>query len=492
MIQGFLKRFSKIPNFHHFHQSLKMDSQRIQEVISQGVDSGVIPTLMDYIRIPSLSTAFDPNWETNGYMEQAQEVLLSYVRSLNIEGFTYEIVKEPGKPWLVFGEVQATAPDKGTILMYGHMDKQPHLSGWTVGGPTDPVIVDGKLYGRGGGDDGYALPGAALCIKTLQSLGIPHGRIVIVAENEEESDSESLVYYINKLRDRIGSPELIVCLDSGIMNYQQFFITTSLRGVVNIDVTVKTILAGMHSGGTSGVLPSAYRIMQHIISRIEDERTGEILIPELHTEIKPSIYEGAAQIVKFMGPYIVGAFPLINGVKPMTDDLVQLLINRSWKPTLTVIGCEGLPPVADAGNVIQPHFTTRLSVRLPPGVSGKVATEALIREITRDPLYNAVVEVTPQSPSDGWAQNDLEPWLNEAVQEASNSVFHAPALNLWEGGSIPFMGYLGELFPSAQFVITGILHLESNPHSINENFSIEYLKKALSCVAYIIGKHASK
>lgn len=294
------------------------------------------------------------------------------------------------------------------------------------------------------------------------------------------------------MKERIGNPEIIVCLDSGILNYDQFFITSSLRGVLTFDVSVKTLKTGVHSGAGGGVLPSAYRIMQQLISRIEDVNTGELKLPELFTEIKPYIYEKEAKIAKVIGPFIRHMFPFEEGVDPITLDSVQLLINNGWKPCLTVIGNEGLPFYATSGNVIHPYYATRISIRLPPNVDKDAANDAVIRELTRDPPYNVVVDVVSASPSAGWAAKELEPWLENAIQRASLEFHKRPAINMSEGGSIPFMGILGELFPIAQFVITGILHPESNAHGIDENFSIAYLKKTLACLAYIVGTHGLK
>jgi len=257
-------------------------------------------------------------------------------------------------------------------------------------------------------------------------------------------------------------------------------------------VTVKTLKTGVHSGASSGIVPSAYRIMQHLISRLEDARTGEVLVPELHTNITPTIYSAAAKIATLIGPYLPHMFPFEGGVHPMSENPVELLLNGSWRPTLTVIGCEGLPIVKDAGNVIQPFYTTKLSFRIPPGVDKNVANDAVVRILQENPPYGAIVEVVPDAPDAGWVQKDLEPWLDNAMQEASQQFFNNPALTMWEGASIPFMAMLGELFPNAQFMITGILGHDSNAHGINENFSIEYLKKLLCCIAYVVGIHGSK
>ncbi|CAG9313357.1 unnamed protein product [Blepharisma stoltei] len=470
-----------------------MDSESLRERLEAGVDNGIIPTLMDYIRVPSLSPAFDKDWETNGKMEQAMEILVNYVKSLNITGFTHEILKEPGIPWLFFAEFPATAPGLGTVLMYGHMDKQPHFSGWIEGADnTSPAIIDGKLYGRGGADDGYALPSAALIIKTMDDLGIPRGRIVYIGENEEESGSDHLMDYVKKLKHKIGEPDIIVCLDSGIGDYEHFWLTGSLRGFTALDVTVKVLTVGQHSGDVSGVVPSSFRVFRQILDRIEDPRSGEILIPELYTPITPEIYEHAAGCARALGPNLLGKINWQPGMQPVTHDPVQLVLNRTYRPTLCVTGAQGLPDLANAGNLLRPSTTFRLSVRLPPGVDSEVAAAKLHEVITKDPPYGATIEVKIPFKGNGFAPNPLEPWLSDALNVAGHKYFGNEFLVMGEGGSIPFMGMLGKEFPQAQFMIIGILSSDSNAHSANENFSIAYLKKLLCCLSEVLAQHGRR
>lgn len=460
-----------------------MEPDKVIEYVEGHTEKGIIPALIEFVKVPSLSTDYDPEWETNGHMEAAMNIMLKYVDSLQIQGLQYEILKEPGKPWLFFGSLEATDPSLGTILMYGHFDKQPHLGEWSEGlGPTSPIIKDGRLYGRGSSDDGYAIPSSAVLLKSLQDFNVPHGKIVIIGENEEESDSACLIYYVNKLKPKIGEPELVICLDSGIISYDRMWLTTSLRGIVTIDLTVKTLTKGVHSGGGSGIIPSTFRIVQQLISRVEDQNTGEILVKELHTEIKPRHHADKANMMEAVGDLIVSMLPLEAGVQPITNDLTQLAINNALMPSLVVTGMEGLPCLANAGNVLHPQIKTRLSFRIPPGVEATKAVEALKKELTRDPPYGAKVSVTSQSPDNGWEQKPIAPWLDQALSKASLKYFGKNYLTLGEGGTIPFMGFLGDLFPNAQFLITGLLGADSNAHSIDENIDIPYLKKLLCCL----------
>jgi acetylornithine deacetylase/succinyl-diaminopimelate desuccinylase-like protein len=470
-----------------------VDTAELRSRIEKGIDEGVIPTLMEYIRVPSLSPLFDSNWESNGLMEQAQEILLSYVKSLNIAGFTHEILKEEGRPWLFYGEVQPTTPDLGTLLIYGHMDKQPHFPGWIEGtNNTEPAVIDGKLYGRGGADDGYALPSAALLIKTLQDLNIPHGRIVIIGETEEESGSPNLMYLIDKLKYKIGQPDLIICLDSGAGDYEHLWLTSSLRGVVAVDLTVRIIKNGMHSGDCSGIVPSTFRIIRQLLDRIEDSRTGEILIPELYSELSPSIYEKASSVAKVIGKDLFNKVEWDGNSSPVTTDLVQAILNRTLRPTLSVIGAEGLPPVGVAGNVLRPYTKLKLSIRLPPSVDADTAYEKIHEVLTRDPPYNATVEVSKLGAGNGFSPSELDPWISDALNHASQTYFGSETLYYGEGGSIPFMGMLGNMFPKAKFVVTGVLGPNSNAHSANEFLHIPFLKKILPSLGVLVAAHGQK
>lgn len=472
-----------------------MDPEQIKQYVNKHIDEGVIPTLVEFVRIPSLSPDYDANWETNGLMLEAMNLVIKYVDSLSIKNFTHEILKEPGKPWLFFGTLPATDESLPTVLMYGHFDKQPHMEGWSEGlGPAIPVIKGDRLYGRGSSDDGYAIPTSALILKALQDFNIPHGKIILLGENEEESDSSSLIYYVNLLKPKMGQIDIVLCLDSGILTYDRLWLTTSLRGIMNLDLTVKTLKAGVHSGGGSGIIPSTFRILEILLSRIEDKSTGRILIPELHTKISPQVYIDKASTIKVIGDSILKLIPFEDGVQAVSDDLTQMYIDNTYSPTLVVTGIEGLPSLQNAGNTLHAQITLRLSIRLPPGVDSKEAYKAVKNELVRDPPYNAIVKVSESAPDNGWAQKPNQPWLDNALSEASVKFFGNEALKLGEGGTIPFIGFLGESFPESQFIITGLLGVDSNAHSVDENLDIPYLKKLTCCLIdafSTIGKRSS-
>jgi acetylornithine deacetylase/succinyl-diaminopimelate desuccinylase-like protein len=470
-----------------------MDPAAVFDYISANVNNSLIPKLMEFVAIPSLSTDYDKDWESNGLMLQAMNKLIEYVDSLAIAGLTHEVLKEPGKPWLFYGTLPASDPSLPTVLMYGHFDKQPHMGAWSEGlGPTTPVIRGDRLYGRGASDDGYAVPSSALIMKALQNFNIPHGKIIILGENEEESDSTSLVYYVNLLKPRMGKVDIVVCLDSGILSYDRLWLTTSLRGVFAVNLTVQTLKIGFHSGGGSGIMPSTFRVLQMLLERVEDPATGRILLPELHAHLTPNIYIDKARTAEAIGDSLLGILPFADGVQPMSDDVTKLLIANAYEPTLVVTGLEGLPQIKDAGNVLHPAITARLSFRLPPGVNAERAMDAVTKELLRDPPYNAKVTATTSTADNGWAQKPVSQKLDRALDAASLAYFQKGYLTLGEGGSIPFMGFLGESFPEAEFIITGVLGVDSNAHSIDENLDIPYLKKTICCLVEVFSRLGNK
>ncbi len=436
-----------------------MDSAKIDQFISDTWDREIVPQLVDYIRIPNKSPMFDADWVAHGYMEQAVVLMETWARAQAIDGMQVEVVRLEGCTPLIFIEIPATGPESGedTVLLYGHLDKQPEMTGWDPDlGPWEPVLRDDKLYGRGGADDGYAIFGSLAAILALRNQGLPHARCVVLIEACEESGSYDLPAYVDHLAERIGKPSLVVCLDSGCGNYEQLWCTTSLRGLTGGNLTVKVLEEGVHSGDASGVVPSSFRLLRQLLSRIEDETTGRILL---------------------------------DGLVPMHEDLTELVLNRTWRPALSITGVDGMPPLASAGNVLRPQTAVKLSLRLPPTADGKACGELLKAALLRDPPNGAQVTLELEKASSGWNAPAMAPWLEKAINDASQAFFDKPAMYMGEGGSIPFMGMLGEKFPGAQFMITGVLGPHSNAHGPNEFLHIPMGKRVTACVSKVIADH---
>jgi acetylornithine deacetylase/succinyl-diaminopimelate desuccinylase-like protein len=469
-----------------------MDTAKIDRFVSGLWDEEIVPQLVEYIRIPNKSPMFDKDWVAHGYMDDAVKLMESWARKQPIPGMILEVVRLEGRTPLIFIEIPASGPETGadTVLLYGHLDKQPEMTGWDSGlGPWIPVLKDDKLFGRGGADDGYAIFGSLAAIQALQEQGLPHARCVILIEACEESGSYDLPAYVDHLAERIGKPSLVVCLDSGCGNYDQLWCTTSLRGMAGGNFSVKVLSEGVHSGDASGIVPSSFRILRELISRLEDETTGKIKPEGLFVDIPQERLEQAAKVAGVLGDEVYSKFPFLPGMRPMSEDLTELVLNRTWRPALSITGADGLPPLDSAGNVLRPQTAVKLSLRLPPTLEGKRGGEILKELLLRDPPYGAQVELALEKASSGWNAPALSPWLSNAIDAASQAAFGKPAMYMGEGGTIPFMGMLGEKFPGAQFMITGVLGPHSNAHGPNEFLHIPMGKRVTACVARVIADH---
>ena len=470
-----------------------MDAQKTAHFMESFWDSKIIPALTDYIRIPNKSPAFDPGWEAHGHMQKAVALFEAWARDKlkSLPGSHLEVVRVAGRTPVILIEVPGAA--NATVLMYGHLDKQPEMKGWADGtGPWTPVLKDQKLYGRGGADDGYAMFAALAALLALKQQSIAHARAIILIEASEESGSPDLPFYVEHLKARIGTPDLVVCLDSGAGNYTQLWLTTSLRGNLIGNLTVKVLEEGVHSGIASGVVPSSFRIARGLLSRIEDENTGQMKLDALFAQIPPERLEQARETAKVLGDEVWTEMPFAGATKPMAGDNVELLLNRGWRPQLAVTGMEGYPAPENGGNVLLPYSTLKLSLRLPPSCDGQKALAAVKAALEENPPYHAQVSFHDALADNGWNAPPTAPWLARALDKASRESFDRGPAFIGEGGSIPFMAMLGKKFPETQFVVTGVLGPQSNAHGPNEFLHIPFAKKISACIASILADHASR
>ncbi|MEQ8428740.1 MAG: M20 family metallopeptidase [Gammaproteobacteria bacterium] len=465
-----------------------MKTEQIQAFCEKVWENSIIPELVEYIRIPNKSPMFDASWKQNGYMEKVVEQFVAWSKALQLDGMELEVVRLPGRTPLIFMEI--TGHSDNTVLLYGHLDKQPEMTGWREDlAPWEPVLEEDKLYGRGGADDGYAMFSSLLAIKALQEQGLPHARCVVIIEACEESGSYDLPYYIEHLSGQIGRPELVICLDSGCGNYEQLWATTSLRGLIGGTLNIEVLDEGIHSGDASGIVPSSFRILRQLLDRVEDPVTGEIRADEFYVDIPEKRIQQARVAADMLGDAIFNRFPVKPGLQAMHADNAELILNRSWRPALSYIGIKGIPDVESAGNVLRPSTSIKLSMRLPPTCDAVRASKKLEQLLTSNPPSGASVSFTPDWAASGWMAPEVAPWLEQAMDMASMEFFNKPAVHMGEGWSIPFMGMLGEKFPDAQFLITGVLGPGSNAHGPNEFLHIPMAKKLTCCVAAVIASH---
>ncbi len=451
-------------------------------------EEDILPVISEYIAIPNKSPLFDSDWVAKGHMARAVTLLADWCRSRSIPGLEVELLQPEGRTPLL--KIELPGEGEGTVLLYGHLDKQPEMVGWREGlDPWKPVREGDKLYGRGGADDGYSVFAALTALEGLHRFGGRHARCVVLIEAGEESGSPDLPAYIEYLAPGLGEVDLVVCLDSGCGDYERLWGTTSLRGMVGGELSVRILEEGVHSGDASGIVPSTFRILRSILDRVEDPATGRLRIPEFHCEIPPERVEQARAVAAILGEQVWRQFPFLHGARPVGEELHQMVLDRTWRPSLCVTGAAGLPSLTDAGNVLRPETSVKLSFRLPPTVDWEEVVPPLEQVLEAEPPYGAEVRFEAEKGGNGWNAPPFAPWLERALDDSSRTFFGNPPAFMGEGGSIPFMAMLGERFPQAQFLITGVLGPQSNAHGPNEFLHIPFAKKLSCCVAAVIDAH---
>jgi acetylornithine deacetylase/succinyl-diaminopimelate desuccinylase-like protein len=480
-----------------------LDTAQVLSSVTKAWDEDLVGQLSDYIEIPAKSPAFDPNWEKAGYLDTVLQRAATWIEAQKVPGLKLEVLRLPGRTPVMFFEVAATRSTHSasqTILMYGHLDKQPEFDGWRAGlGPWTPKYLDGKLYGRGGADDGYAAYAAITAIQALKEQKNEHPRIVGLIETCEESGSPDLLPYIDVLKPKMGDVGLVICLDSGAGNYDQLWLTTSLRGMAAGVLKVEILTEGIHSGDASGLVPSSFRIMRQVLDRLEDSQTGRLLPQSFHCEMPVERKQQAQATAAILGDQIYKRFPWAHHdcggstlfAIPTTLDPVEALVRRTWMPTLSVTGAEGFPALKDAGNVLRPYTAFKLSLRLPPLIDAAAAVAELKTLLEDNAPYQAKVTFHEQGASSGWNAPATAPWFEQALNSASMAHFQAPVGYIGQGGTIPLMNLLSQGFPKAQMMVCGVLGPKSNAHGPNEFLHVPYAKKLTAAVAQVMAQFPS-
>ena len=481
------------------HREIPADMLNAAQALSQvnaQWDGDIVKQISDYIAIPAKSPGFDSNWAQNGFIDTVMRNAATWVEAQKVEGLTLEIVRLEGRTPVLFFEIPATrAHSTQTVLMYGHLDKQPEFTGWRSDlGPWTPKYEDGKLYGRGGADDGYAVYASIAAVQALKAQNVPHPRIVGLIETCEESGSYDLLPYVTALKERLGQVALVVCLDSGAGNYDQLWLTTSLRGNGGGVLKVEVLTEGVHSGDASGLVPSSFRIMRQVLDRLEDSKTGRLLPASFHCDIPADRLLQAQVTANTLGDELYKRFPWAhydcegstNFTLPTTTDPLEALLNRTWRPTLSVTGAEGFPAFKDAGNVLRPYTAFKLSLRFPPLVDASAAIQELKKLLEDNAPYQAKVTFDGHGGASGWNAPSTVNWFETALNDASQNYFGAPCATIGQGGTIPLMNMLSKGFPTAQMMVCGVLGPKSNAHGPNEFLHVPYAKKLTAAVAHVM------
>ena len=478
-----------------------LDSARVLADVSAAWDGSILSELQRYIEVPAKSPMFDTDWAAHGHIDTVVRQAADWVLAQKVKGLQLEVIRLPGRTPVLFFEVAATrsaAQGSGqTVLMYGHLDKQPEFTGWRSDlGPWTAVYEDGKLYGRGGADDGYAVYASIAAVQALQHQNTPHPRIVGLIETCEESGSYDLLPYVDALRARLGDVGLVICLDSGAGNYDQLWLTTSLRGMASGTLKVEILTEGIHSGDASGLVPSSFRIMRMVLDRLEDSATGRLLPASFHCEVPAERLAQAQATAAILGDELYKRFPWAHHdcggsttfALPTTTDPLQALLNRTWVPTLSVTGAEGFPSLKDAGNVLRPWTAFKLSLRLPPLVDAAQAVQEMKALLEDNAPYQAKVTFEAGGAATGWNAPEATPWFTQALNNASLAHYGAPVGYIGQGGTIPLMNMLSQGFPKAQMMVCGVLGPKSNAHGPNEFLHVPYARRLTAAVAEVMAR----
>ena len=485
-----------------------LNTPQLQAAVNAAWSDRIVPALTDYIAVPAKSPMFDPDWAAHGHLARVLQSATDWVEQQRVPGLRCEIIQlnnaqGVARTPVLFFELPASAGQDGTpapasgqtVLMYGHLDKQPEFDGWRSDlGPWTPKVVDGKLYGRGGADDGYAVYASIAAIQAIQAQGRAHPRIVGLIETCEESGSADLLPYVDALRDRLGDVGLVICLDSGAGNYEQLWLTTSLRGMASGTLRVDILTEGIHSGDASGLVPSSFRILRNVLDRLEDSATGRLLPEVFHCEVPAERLAQARVTADILGDELFRRFPWAHHdcggsttfALPTTSDPVEALLNRTWRPTLSVTGAQGFPALQDAGNVLRPYTAFKLSLRLPPLVDAAQAVQQLKTLLEDNAPYQAKVTFTPAGAASGWNAPSTSDWFESALQSASQAHFGAACGTIGQGGTIPLMNMLSQGFPKAQMMVCGVLGPKSNAHGPNEFLHLDYARRLTASVAEVV------
>ena len=458
-----------------------LDLDELSDFVEEWWDKSALPSLCEFVEIPALSPSFDSDWEANGYLDAAVNTFIAWIRSLPLKGLTVSVHRLKNRSPLLLVKIEGD--EDGEVLFYSHLDKQPEATGWSEGkGPWKPVIEDGWLFGRGSVDDGYGGYAGILSVLALQDQGVSHPTCRFLIETGEESGSPDLSYYLDELESVLGTPDLVIVLDTGGIDYDRLWVTESLRGIVAGTLSVKVSSVGVHSGHGSGVMPSSFRLARQLLSRIEDENTGEIKPEWLHIEITDKMKEQATKIIE-MNSESTDDFPLLDGVEKQVNDPLDIFLTMNLSPSLSIIGADGIPSIQDAGNVLRTNTDLKISIRTPPGISAEKVAVKVQELLEKDPPNGAHVSAVMTEVADGFLSPELPEKLSEMLEKAGKQFYGNSPMSLFIGGTIPVMAMLQSRYPDSKFIITGAGGPGGNAHGPDEKLHIPTAKKVTKCMA---------
>lgn len=461
-----------------------MDKKSLEKYIEKAFTYDALPYLMNFIRIPNLSPAFDYNWDTNGLLDKTANYIMSCIQSLKIENSKTELIKDKGYTPLIFIDIAPSREnDSRTILFYAHFDKQPHGTGWDENkGPTKPVIENNHLYGRGTADDGYAIFSILTTIKACQELNYPLPRLCVIFEGAEESTNEHLVHYFNKLMPILGDNIIaFLPLDAACSDYDRLWITNSLRGILDFEINVQSLDNNCNYGPeASGRIAENYFLIRKIIDGIMDTTTGEVKISEFQVkEIPKIILDQMEKEIEIFGEKFFDIIPLYPGVTPVKTDVKEAMINNRWKPTCSILGIDNCPKMEDNGFGVSKSMKVKISMRLPPGINEEEAINALKNTIKNNTYYGAKSNIDNIDFNQGWKMTPFSERTEKILNKGSLEFFGNEIIYKGDGRSIPFITYFQSKYPKTDIICTGVCGVDSVEHGPNENVNLDACKKLI-------------
>lgn len=430
--------------------------RRVRELLPQ-----LRADLEELSRIPSVSLETLDGYDQATVDASAARV----VELLEAEGMTVRIVREGGQP-AVIGHLPGPegAP---TITLYAHHDVQPagDPALWDSD-PWTPTERDGRLYGRGVADDKAGIT-AHLAALRVHRGAMPVG-VTVFVEGEEEVGSDSLPTILARHGDALRA-DAIVLADSGNWEIGQPALTTTLRGLVRVVVTVSTLDHGVHSGMFGGPIPDALTTLCRLLATLHDA-DGNVAVDGLdEVEVAELPYDE---------PRLRAESGVLDGVRLIGEGSI---LARLWgKPSISVIGINA-PTVENASNTLIPSASAKISMRLAPTQDPGTAYQALCEHLTGQDVWGATVSIVKSDDGPGFAADTTGPIYDEAKAALADAWDGTTPVEMGVGGSIPFVAAFAERFPEAAILVTGVEDPDTRAHGANESLHLDEWERA--CVA---------
>lgn len=282
-------------------------------------------------------------------------------------------------------------------------------------------------------------------------------------------------------------------MDSGAFDYNQLWLTSSLRGVCIVELNVEFGKSGYHSGEVGGIIPETFRIVRQLLDRIDNAATG-MVVDDFQVEIPQWAKDEAQFMANLSGSEMHSKYDYCDGGACMDqDNLPEMYLNNTWRANMSITGAAGLPDTSIAGNVVRSSTAVKISLRLPPSATPASCEAKLIEILSANPPNNAKVTVKGGHSGQGWCMKPMDPWLTSVVKRAGSDFFEGKDTGSYGmGGSIPFLAELDKMYPDTTILALGLIGPKSNAHAVNECINLTFAKKLTKALSHLIAEVAEK